>query len=206
MALLSYDDLLASVAGWLNRSDLTARIPDFVTTAEDTIAGDVMPPLRRAELVVEERVTDLPADFDGLEGLSVTSPVGYRPPKKVTAAEFYEQEVNYLGVTGSPDFVTIIDDKLLVCPAPNQEYTFELAYLEKLPQLGNDNATNSVMREAPSVYLYGTLIAAAPYLKNDVRVPLWQGLYDRAVAALNKRRNQRKNPTGMSGRLPAVFG
>jgi hypothetical protein len=34
MALANYADLLTSVAGWLNRTDLTATIPDFIRLAE----------------------------------------------------------------------------------------------------------------------------------------------------------------------------
>ena len=34
MALDNYTNLIASIADWVNRSDLTAVIPDFVTLAE----------------------------------------------------------------------------------------------------------------------------------------------------------------------------
>ena len=34
MALVNYSDLKTSIADWLNRSDLTATIPDFITLAE----------------------------------------------------------------------------------------------------------------------------------------------------------------------------
>jgi len=41
MSLANYTDLLASVATWLNRTDLTSVIPDFVTLAEERIARDL---------------------------------------------------------------------------------------------------------------------------------------------------------------------
>ena len=34
MALTTYTELKASLADWLNRTDLTAAIPDFITLAE----------------------------------------------------------------------------------------------------------------------------------------------------------------------------
>ena len=37
---------------------------------------------------------------------------------------------------------------------------------------------------APQAMLYGTLLQAMPFLKNDSRVQLWQALYDRAVQTL----------------------
>ena len=41
MALANYTDLLASVASYLHRSDLTANIPDFVVLAEARISRDL---------------------------------------------------------------------------------------------------------------------------------------------------------------------
>jgi hypothetical protein len=33
--------------------------------------------------------------------------------------------------------------------------------------------------------LYGALLEATPFLKNDERIPVWQQMYDRAAQALN---------------------
>jgi hypothetical protein len=37
---------------------------------------------------------------------------------------------------------------------------------------------------APQAMLYGTLLQAMPFLKNDSRVQLWQAMYDRAIQTL----------------------
>ena len=77
MALANYTDLLASIAGWLNRTDLTAVIPDFVTLAEARIARDLR--LRRqvtlaSVIVSDENVTAaLPTGFLEIENASVAS-------------------------------------------------------------------------------------------------------------------------------------
>jgi len=34
--------------------------------------------------------------------------------------------------------------------------------------------------------LYGTLLEATPFLKNDERIAVWQGFYDRSLAALGQ--------------------
>ena len=49
MALANYADLTASVANWLNRTDLTAIIPDFVAMAESDISRDLR--LRKADRI-----------------------------------------------------------------------------------------------------------------------------------------------------------
>jgi hypothetical protein len=41
MALSTYDELRASVASWLNRTDLTDQIPDFIAIAEARMQSDL---------------------------------------------------------------------------------------------------------------------------------------------------------------------
>ena len=82
MALATYTDLLASVAAWLNRSDLTAVIPDFVSLAEGRIARDLR--LRKQVInttlstVAGTQSVTLPSDFLEAENLAIsnTSPAG----------------------------------------------------------------------------------------------------------------------------------
>jgi len=38
---------------------------------------------------------------------------------------------------------------------------------------------------APDALLYAALLEAQPFLKQDDRIPTWQGMYDRAVQALS---------------------
>jgi len=44
---------------------------------------------------------------------------------------------------------------------------------------------NWLTEYAPDVLLYASLLEATPFLKNDERVQMWQGMYDRAAQALN---------------------
>ena len=49
-----------------------------------------------------------------------------------------------------------------------------------------NNTRNFLLTEfAPNLLLYGTLVEATPFVKDDERVQLWQSYYDRALAALN---------------------
>jgi hypothetical protein len=73
----------------------------------------------------------------------------------------------------------------LVAPTPDDDYPFEVLYYQ-LPQLLDDaNQTNWVTEYAPQLLLYATLLEAAPFLKNDERIQVWQGMYDRAAAMLS---------------------
>jgi hypothetical protein len=43
--------------------------------------------------------------------------------------------------------------------------------------LDSSNQTNWFTIYAPQALLYGSLLQAMPFLKNDERVPMWQGQY-----------------------------
>jgi hypothetical protein len=53
------------------------------------------------------------------------------------------------------------------------------------PLLDDVVQTNWLSEYAPQLLLYGTLLEATPFLKNDERIPVWQSMYDRAAAMLN---------------------
>ena len=75
-------------------------------------------------------------------------------------------------------------DHWLIAPTPSDDYAIEILYYEKIQPLDATNQTNWFTINAPQAMLYGTLLQAMPFLKNDSRVQLWQALYDRAIQTL----------------------
>lgn len=73
----------------------------------------------------------------------------------------------------------------LIAPTPDQAYPFEILYYELPPLLDDSIQTNWLTEYAPQLLLYGALLEATPFLKNDERIPTWQQFYDRAAAMLN---------------------
>lgn len=73
----------------------------------------------------------------------------------------------------------------LYAPTPDADYPFEILYYELPPLLDDAVQTNWLTEYAPQLLLYGTLLEATPFLKNDERIPVWQSMYDRAAAMLN---------------------
>ncbi len=73
----------------------------------------------------------------------------------------------------------------LISPTPDADYPFEIMYYELPPLLDDEVQTNWVTEYAPQLLLYGTLLEATPFLKNDERIPVWQNMYDRSAAMLN---------------------
>jgi len=76
-------------------------------------------------------------------------------------------------------------DHWLIAPTPDSSGVAEVLYYE-LPRLLDDEAqTNWLTDHAPNLLLYGALLEATPFLKNDERIQTWQMMYDRAAQALN---------------------
>ena len=67
MAISTYSELQEAVASWLNRSDLTTTIPDFITLAESrlnrTLRLRVMETTTTLSLTASSRTVALPSAF-----------------------------------------------------------------------------------------------------------------------------------------------
>lgn len=203
----NYSQLQASIIRALNRNDLEDDVPGFITLAEAEIRRQVRPRQKRLEITLDGGEILLPADCGIVKGLSITAPTLYPPIGFGTKQSVDAKRAAYQGTTGVPRAAAIIGREILLGPAPDQDYTAELTYLETFAALSATNDSNSVLAEQPDVYFYGSLIHSAPFLKDDTRLALWQGLFDRAVAQLNALRSREEfSATPQRARLPVVFG
>ena len=88
--------------------------------------------------------------------------------------------------TGEPVFYADYNyDNWLLAPTPDAEYPIEILYYELPPLLDDTTQTNWLTEYAPQLLLYGALLEATPFLKNDERITVWQSMYDRAASMLN---------------------
>ena len=197
MALANYTDLQASVADFLNRSDLTSVIPDFVTLTE----ADLNRALRVREMSVRtrapisEQYVKLPVDFLGMRNIElVTSPVTPLEYRNLQNLDAHRRS----DPTGKPIYYSITQNNIEFAPVPDSEYTLEIVYYQKIPALV-DNATNWLLDNHPDAYLYGSLMQSAPYLQADERIGIWAGRYqqilDQITASDEKARFSGETPT-----------
>jgi hypothetical protein len=184
MALSSYSELKASIASWLMRDDLTNVIPDFIALAESRIGRD----LRVGDMETTATITlvggegDLPSDF--LEARSVIGFGDYDTPLDLITPGYAGRSYSG-GVGGIPRQYTISGDTLTTYPNGGTG-SVTLLYYARPPALNDGQTTNWLLAKAPDVYLYGSLIESAPFMADDQRLPTWKGLYDLAIAGLQK--------------------
>ena len=185
MALSTYTELKASVADWLNRSDLTAAIPDFISLAE----AQMERVLRTRQMIVRSNASfnvefgATPADFLEVKSfkLSGTNPI---TPLSFLTIDAMDLESSKLSATGKPRFFSVVGTQFRLAPTPDTNYATELTYYAKLSKLSASVSTNFILDSSPDAYLYGSLVQAAPYLQDDNRIPVWAGLYERALTDL----------------------
>lgn len=109
--------------------------------------------------------------------------------RKMLFTRAYEYLLSYWPdrtATDQPIFYADYDyTHWLYAPTPDADYPFEVLYYELPPLLDDVVQTNWLTEYAPQLLLYGTLLEATPFLKNDERIPVWQSMYDRSAAMLN---------------------
>jgi len=72
----------------------------------------------------------------------------------------------------------------LIVPSADFAYPFEVNYWELPALLDVTNQTNWTTDFAPNALLHGALLQATPFLRDDERIPVWQGIYDRDIGIL----------------------
>lgn len=192
MAIATYSDLQTSVAAWLNRSDLTAVIPDFITLAEARIARELR--LRRQigtatlTTVSGTQGVSLPSDFLEAENLTLpaTSPPG---ALSVVTPEILDRKFPEAYVTGQPRVYTVVGDKILFGPTPDAAYAISLDYYQRWAAL-SASGTNWLLTNHPSLYLFGAVAEGAAYLMDDARQAMWLQRFGQEAAQLQQADDQ----------------
>jgi hypothetical protein len=178
MALNTFAGLKATIADYLNRDDLTAIIPSFITIAEAKFNRKlrVRQMITRAEGQIETAFFAYPADWLETKEFQLnTNPITRL--KFVTEAQGDELKATRYTTVGTPVYYTITGSQLEFIPTPDTTYSAELTYYAKIPALSDSNTSNWLLAYAPDLYLYGALIEATPYLKDDERLPVWSQMY-----------------------------
>lgn len=171
MAFATYADLKASLADWLNRTDLVTQIPDFIAQAEATLNKVVRNRLMIASVEVTILLSDrvgLPADL--LDILYVTNDdVPTDTLVKQVPEWIAKQQRQRLRTAGNPLYFCIIGPDMLVCPMPSGSKTYRVDYYKKIPALTDSNTSNWLLTNHPDLYLYTALMHAYPFLKDEER-------------------------------------
>lgn len=182
MAITTYSELKSAVADFLNRDDLTSAIPNFIALAEATLNRRMRAPemVTRATVTVDAEYENRPADWmETIRYQINTNPITV--VEFVTPEEAIIQKTRF-SASGVPIYFSTVGTQFQHVPVPDTSYTGELMYYARIAGLSDSNTSNWLLTANPDIYLYATLIQSAPYLKEDERISVWAGIYDRLMA------------------------
>jgi len=191
MAIGTYAELQTAVANWLDRDDLTARIPEFIALAEARFNRILrlrsMEAKYTANTVASQRNLALPASYIQMRNFQVnTSPL---TTLSYVTPEIYDRL--WGGSTGgTPKFYTILANEVSFGPIPGSVMEVEMLFYKKFDNLSVTTTTNTLLTDSPDIYLYGAMLEAEPFIMNDERVPLWAAALDRAVSDMQEQDNK----------------
>lgn len=183
--IADYDELKAAVADFLLRDDLTSVIPTFIRLAEARTDRELRHwrQEKRVDVSLTAQFNTLPTDFMQPIRLQITdAPTSEVAP--ISTAQMLQLRAERNDRAGTPTHYAVTAQQLELYPTPDSTYTANLLYYGRISALSGTNTTNWLLTEAPDLYLYGALIHSAPYLKDDARVGIWEGMYKLALENL----------------------
>lgn len=191
MAVGTYSQLQAAVAGWLARDDLTSRIPDFIALFEAKANRELRSNRmeKRATALVnlasdEPEFITLPLDFQTMRRIRLNGVSGKPRLEFMSGTQADEYRTSRGNVSGQPAYFTILGDELELIQSPDMAYTLEMVYRANLA-LSDLAPTNWLLTQSPDAYLYGALMESAPYIKEDERINTWSAGLKFAMDGIN---------------------
>jgi hypothetical protein len=174
MSLDSYANLKAEIVEWLDRDDLTAHVDTFIDLAEARHKREIIVKemISRSQALLSGRYLALPTRFVKMKTLRLLT----NPVTVLTEVNLHEMNRERDERTGKPSFFTV-HEEIEFDVTPDDSYTSEIIYYGSFLPLSDDCTTNALLERAPDAYLYGALVASAPFLASDERVQVWETLY-----------------------------
>lgn len=189
-AVMTYDSLVENIQSYLERTDTATieKIPLFIMLAEQIIASQIKflgnLTVNESTMVAGDPVIAKPARWHKTVSMNVVVG-GKKYPVLLRKYEYLREYWPDPTQTSVPKFYADYDySHWLVSPTPDAPYSFEVLYYQRVQPLDSSNQTNWFTEYAPQALLYGSLLQAMPFLKNDERVPMWQAQYEAIMQTL----------------------
>ena len=186
MALGTYSDLQTAIATWLNRTDLTAYIPDFIALAEERVYRNLRVKAMETALndTIASGVIAVPSDYIELKSAYIDGSPTYAL-ERLSVEEIYTKYPTRAS-SAKPLYIAREGESFIFGPYPDSAYTVKGIYYARLAALSATNTSNWLTTHAPSLLLFASLAEAAPFLKDDQRVVIWETKFLAQLSDANK--------------------
>lgn len=198
MALITdYQSLKDNVLSWVDRDSIPLTVETMVQLAEKKL-------MRRLKLVSAEKMCWLkttagepwiayPSDYGGVRQLRIMPDTDLAADPDAISDEtrrLYPITGSMMDASrglsrpGQPVYYTLFGDRVRLGPIPNGVWVVEWVYYASRLQLSDADPTNWLLQKAPDAYLYGTLLEAEAFFKNDPRIATWGSMLSDSLASL----------------------
>ena len=179
---MNYTQLIAAVGDLMHRTDLSSSIPTFIMLAEAQLNRSLRVRQMEVDLpltTIADNLITLPADVVDAKSLWVPgfegSPLEPNSFDAVLAS----------GLTGTPTMYVRKGAKGVFI---NGGGDVKGVVYQEIAALSESNLSNWLLDEHPDVYLYGSLVQAAIYTKDDTSA--YDGQYAAALAGVTGASNR----------------
>lgn len=183
---MNYSDISARIADWINRGDLTTRIPDFIALAEERMNRALrvrqMESSLAATAITDNLITPA-ADVVDVKALWV--PNYERTPLSPQGLE----SVIAGGYQGTPTMYAWDGADLRFDGAGDVQGVLYV----KIPALATA-LTNWVSDGPWSLYLWGALMEASLFVKDSASAATWEGRFLQVIDELQGNDRRRSGP------------
>lgn len=174
----SYDELQASIAAYIQRTNLNDDIPLFIQLAEVR--------LRAAIKTMEAQMADPWIVQPARDSDVIPLPTDYGSIAKVMYGGRY---LNFI----SPELIdqqarrhtrgeySILGGNLYLQTKVDGTELLTVQYYRNLPSLSDANPSNWLLEDYPNLYLFAALVEASAFIMDDDRLPLWATSYSAAL-------------------------
>lgn len=181
--ITDYASLQDAIADYADRTDLGRRIPMFIRAFEAQFSRDnnlQQMYVSSAALTPDANgAVTLPTDVANWDQF-IWSNGGISGVLQIVTPAWAASLDQTTGMV--PRFAYIQNGKLYV--KPNGPCDVTVSYYQKLPNLSTTATTNWLIDKAPEVYLWGSLVQVAVYVKDAEDYALWNGKYQEALDSL----------------------
>ena len=168
----NYTELKTEAEKWSGRSDVSIDMDTYIRIAETWMFNNP-----DQTLTVNADDTQTTTAMDAVTpSRYLALPTGFISPRSFTLIDANENRykltylspdlLNVRSGTGCPRAYTVTS-RLEFDINPDYAYEIELDYFKRFVQLSNSNPTNSVITNAPNLYLFGTLWAIKTRFDED---------------------------------------
>ena len=191
MAIITdYDSLDAAVDAYLDRTDLSGFVPNFIEACENQLYRSLE--IRGLEVAFSEttasNVIDLTAvtRYRNIKYLYVnSSPI--QPLEFVTLETLYREYPNRSQTSTRPCMVAREGDNLVFGPTAANSITVNGIYYELPVNLSTGGTTTNWFTDnMPELLLYGSLLEAETFIIGDQRLAVWAARYQGLLKTLTE--------------------